>query len=229
MDKLWEDDNCENIRSLYTAYSVPEAAARWCGVPEDSIEQVLKEIVQISSTGGGRGVYKHPQILCIEPRTRAIAQAIEDSTLLCGREDGVPVSGHDHVAYERRHVIGKDLRAWMQKELPNEKPEFLFDELDRQKSSSITPDDYLVLKAKNDALEERLKKAEKWYRSNKEVSTQGHNSYQRVIQTLSEMVLKAPLSGVPNTDAVSVIEVVERKGKVMPVDQRTLAKYLTQK
>jgi hypothetical protein len=63
MDKLWEDDNCENIRSLYTAYSVPEAAARWCGVPEDSIEQVLKEIVQISSTGRGRGVYKHPQIL----------------------------------------------------------------------------------------------------------------------------------------------------------------------
>jgi hypothetical protein len=222
----WKDDNCQNIRSLYSVYSVPEAAARWCGVPDEHLEEVLSEVAQIAESGKGRGIYRHPSIPCIEPRSRAIAQAIDSSALPCGREDGEPVGTNDHVAYERRHIRGKDLKEWMQKELPNEKPEFLFDDVDRQKDIGITTDDYLVLKAKYEACEERLNNAVEWYKDSKAVSTQGHNYYQQVIKTMAEVILDSPLSGVPLTDAKNLINAIEKKGKALP-DAKTIAKYLT--
>jgi hypothetical protein len=65
MTNSWKDNNCAVIKSHYAVYSIPHAAALWCGVTEDLIEQVLAEVTQVSSSGFGRGIWKHPQAPCI--------------------------------------------------------------------------------------------------------------------------------------------------------------------
>lgn len=228
MDKPWENDNCAAIKALYEIYSTPKAAALWCGVPENEIDKIMNEVTQLSETGAGRGIYTHPYIQCIKPRSRAIAEAIESGELPHGREDGFPVENGVHVAYERRHFSGRNLKAWMEKNFPNKKPAFLFDDIERAVNSGISQDDYLTLKAKNEALEERLQNAEKCYQENKPVSTQGHNAYRDMIVALAEVILGKPLTGKPNTDAKALIQEVESKGKALP-SEKTVANYLTSK
>ena len=109
MDDSWKDDNCAAIKAHYAVLSVPRAAALWCGVPDDYLDEVLSEVTQLSESGFGRGVWCHIAVPCLEPRSRAIAEAIESGALPHGREDAVPVAASEHVAYERRHIFGRDL------------------------------------------------------------------------------------------------------------------------
>lgn len=164
MANSWEKDNCAAMKAHYAVFSVPQAAALWCGVPEDQISTVLLETAQLSATGFGRGVWIHPNVPCLEPRSRAIAEAIEDGLLPHGREDGQSVD-NDHVAYERRHFFGRDLRKWIEKAFPNEKPAFLFDDIERNTHSAISADAYRSLKAERDALQKRIDKATESYRT----------------------------------------------------------------
>jgi hypothetical protein len=165
MTDNWKDDNCAAVKAHYAVYSVPHAAALWCGVTEDLIQQVLTEVTQLSQTGFGRGVWKHPQIPCMEPRSRAIAEAIESGSLPHGREDANPVDINDHVAYERRHIFGRDLKKWMETAFPNEKPAFLFDDIERNSHTAISVDSYRALKADRDALQSRVEKAIESYKA----------------------------------------------------------------
>ena len=104
MPRPWENDSCVAMKAKYAVYSVPQAAALWCGVPEDQIEEIVQESVQTSTSGSGRGIWKHPYVKCLEPRSFAIAAAMEDGSLPYGREDGKPVP--DQVAHERRTSSG---------------------------------------------------------------------------------------------------------------------------
>ena len=56
MKENWKDDNCAAMKSHYAVYSVPEAAALWCGVEKDQIDEILSGITQLSESGFGRGV-----------------------------------------------------------------------------------------------------------------------------------------------------------------------------
>lgn len=228
MDKPWENDSCASIKAHYAVYSIPEAAALWCGVTESELKEIITQVKQVAQKGIGRSIYNHPNIPCIEPRSRAIAEAVEKGDIPHGREDGVTIGSGDPASYERRHILGRDLKKWMELNFPNEKPAFLFDDIERAVNSGISQDDYLVLKAKNDALEERLQNAERWYRDNKSVSTKGHNAYRDVIVTLAEVILGQSLTGKPNTDAKALIQAVESKGKALP-GEKTVANYLTSK
>ena len=88
MKENWKDDNCAAMKSHYAVYSVPEAAALWCGVEKDQIDEILSGITQLSESGFGRGVWLHDDVPCLEPRSRAIADAILSDALAHGREDG---------------------------------------------------------------------------------------------------------------------------------------------
>ena len=156
MSDSWKDDNCAAIKAHYAVLSIPKAAALWCGVPDDRLEQVLSEVTPLSPTGMGRSVWCHSEVPCLEPRSRAIAEAIESGELPHGREDASPVEEGNHVAYERRHFFGRDLKAWMEKAFPNEKPEFLFDDIEQNSHSSISAESYRALKAERDSLQKRL-------------------------------------------------------------------------
>lgn len=150
------EDNCEVMKALYSLYSVPQAAALWCGIKEEQVDEILANAEAITETGAGRGIFRHPYVSCLEPRTRAITEAIESGDLAHGREDGRPVASGVHIAYERRHIRGRDLKDWMEKALPNEKPAFLFDDIERSSHSAISRDAYQTLQAENDRLKTRL-------------------------------------------------------------------------
>lgn len=158
MKQPWESDNCAAMKAHYAVYSIPQAAALWCGVPEHQVPRIVEEATALSHSGLGRSIWTHPAVPCLEPRSRAIAEAIEDGSLPHGREDGQTVTG-DHVAYERRHFFGRDLRKWMEKAFPNEKPAFLFDDIERSSHTAISADAYRALKAEHDKLEKRLENA----------------------------------------------------------------------
>lgn len=157
MEKSWETDNCAAVKAHYAIYSIPEAAALWCGVPEKEMLQILEEAKPICPTGLGRNIWSHPAVPCLEPRSRAIAEAIDKGELPHGREDAEPVC--DYVAHERRHFFGRDLKKWMEKAFPNDKPAFLFDDIERSAHTAISPDAFRALKAEHDKLAVRLKNA----------------------------------------------------------------------
>jgi len=140
------------MKAHYAVYSIPQAAALWCGAPENQVEQIVKEATALSHSGLGRSIWTHPGVPCLEPRSRAIAEAIEDGSLPHGQEDGQTVTGNtgNHVAYGRRYFFGRDLRKWMEKAFPNEKPAFLFDDIERSSHTAISADAYRALKAEHD-------------------------------------------------------------------------------
>ncbi len=155
MSKPWEDDSCDQVQSYYTIYSVPVAAALWCGVPPDEIDEHLKVAVQVH-----REVYRHPYIKCLEPRCRAMHEAIDKGALLVSRENSKSFDGTtDHVAPERRHVTRQNLKEWIAREFPADKPAFLFDEVERRTHSAINADAFRALQADRDAVKTELEKA----------------------------------------------------------------------
>jgi len=161
----WKEDSCADVKARYALYSVARAAALWCGVTDDLIEQVLNEASPISETGLGRCIVSHPDAPCIEPRCRAIAEAIESGLLPHCRENGKLVDTGEHAAYERWHISGRALKTWIEEEFPNDKPAFLFDDIERNSHSAITTDAYRTLKADRDALKIRVDNAIEEFKS----------------------------------------------------------------
>lgn len=160
MKRPWENDSCATVQACYTVYHVPVAAALWCGVPEDQVAGELSIAVPIGQSNAlGRAILRHPYLKCLEPRIRAIHSAIDTGELPTCREDGRKAGDQDHVAYERRHVYGLDLKEWAKKIAPTERPAFLFDEIERDTHSAISADSYRVLKAAHDAKELKLTQA----------------------------------------------------------------------
>lgn len=158
MTKKWENDSCEAVQAYYTVYPVPMAAALWCGVPIADVAEVLKECTQ-----DVRGILKHPYISCLEPRCRAIHDAMLSGVLPYSRENGKLVPEKEHVAPERRHVSRRHLKEWIAEHFPSDKPEFLFDELERNTHSAINADTFRALQADRDALKARIDKATEEY------------------------------------------------------------------
>jgi hypothetical protein len=155
MSKRWEDDHCEQVQSYYTIYPVPVAAALWCGVPPDEIDEHLKAASDV-----GRAVYRHPYIKCLEPRCRAIHEAIDKGALFVSRENGKAFDGRtDHVRPDRRHVSRQNLKDWIAREFPADKPEFLFDEVERKTHSAINADAFRALQVDRDAVRAELDEA----------------------------------------------------------------------
>ena len=187
MSDSWKEDNCQSMKAHYAVYSVPQAAALWCGVPENTLQQIVNEATQLSGVGFGRGVWMHSLVPCLEPRSRAIAEAIESGDLPHGREDAQTVE-NDHVAYERRHVFGRELKKWMEKAFPNEKPAFLFDDIEQNSHSSITAESYRALKAERDALKGRVENAVgefKKLRDEKSLLASENESLKAIVKKLS--------------------------------------------
>jgi hypothetical protein len=157
MTKPWENDSCEAVQAYFTVYPVPIAAALWCGIAPAEVQENLD-----MSTQTARGVYKHPYIPCLEPRCRAIHDAIDKGLLPYSRENGKVVE--EYVAVERRHVSRQHLKDWIAAQFPSDKPAFLFDEIERNTHSAINKDAYQALQADRDALRARLEKAADEYR-----------------------------------------------------------------
>jgi len=148
-------NSCDEVKAYYTNYYIPDAAALWCGVPPRDLQDILSMAVE-----KGRNIYAHHKISCLEPRCRAIHDAIDNDKLPCGRDGrGRFFESNDHVAHERRTISRQDLKEWIAKEFPSDKPEFLFDKIERETHVAINADSFRVLQVDRDALAQQLKTA----------------------------------------------------------------------
>lgn len=153
MKQPWESDDCADVRAYHTHYAIPVAAALWCGVPPDQVNTILSQCTQTA-----RAIFAHPSVPCIEPRCRAMHEAIEAGALEY-RRDGRQVGPGEHVAPERRTASREALKAWIARAFPASKPAFLFDEVERNTHPAINADTYRVLKAAHDAKVQALEQA----------------------------------------------------------------------
>ena len=187
MAKPWETDSCETVQSYYSHYTVPQAAALWCKVPPADVKKIIKQATEVA-----RGIYSHPSIPCLEPRCRAIHDAIDNDKLPCGRDGrGRSLDSEHHVAPERRTINRHDLKEWIAKEFPGDKPPFLFDDIERTTHSAISTDAYRALKSDRDKLAARLEKVT----SELQKQRQEKEELDRINRSLTQMVEKANTPG----------------------------------
>ena len=136
--------NAKSCNALQKPYYRPiEAAIRWCGLVEYEA-QILQEIersgIHIPVAG------QFPKWPCLRVNTEKIFDALAHGEMPCGR-DGKTVTPDDHVAPPRRTVRHTDLRIWMAKHYPDQKPDFLFDEIERSAHAAINADSFRALQA----------------------------------------------------------------------------------
>lgn len=149
--------NANSCNALEKPFYRPvEAALRWCGL--------IAHEGEILSAVGDCGIPKtgqFPQWPCLQSNTENIFNAIRIGSLPYGR-DGVTVGRGETVARARLTILHSDLREWMAKHYPAQKPPFLFDEIERKTHAAINKDSFLALQADRDAARAELKKAEEW-------------------------------------------------------------------
>ncbi len=196
-------DNCKYTQAEYQIYSVGKASLLWCGVKEINIDYELSKCVSIGSDSMSKATLRHPTIKCLEPRMRAIFLAIDAGLIPCSRENGRQVD--DYVAYDRRHVYGKDLKEWAKK-LPNsEQPKFLMtvEEL----KPEISHDIYARLKAEYDTLKiehNRIKDV-----------TQNHNyaieAYEKSLKAKNYLIAELEATLAQQSEQISNSEIANMK------------------
>ena len=133
----YDSKSCSTLAKLY--YKPIEAALRWCGLIEHEA-RILKE------TGAELfpPMTAFPQWPCLRLNAEKIYDAIQNKELPHGR-DGRTVAEGDHVAKARITVRHTDLKIWMEKHEPGQKPPFLFEEIERSTHASINADSFRAL------------------------------------------------------------------------------------
>ncbi|CAD6551466.1 hypothetical protein ACFQ3P_30245 [Paraburkholderia sabiae] len=206
--KAWENDSCATVQACFSVYPVAVAAALWCGVSPDEVDEELRRAIPVGQGNAlARATLRHPYLKCLEPRIRAIHAAIDGGELLSCREDGRPVNG-EHVAYERRHVYGQHLKEWAKSIAPSERPAFLFDDVERGIHSAITQEAYQALKAAHDGKEQKLIRANERIRELGEEKARIEaecNSLKGMVDRMSAQLKSAPPGERSETTYLNII------------------------
>lgn len=141
------NDCPHNCRTFYRPI---EAAIRWSGL--ERFESRILEVVGARNTPGPEDFPRWPTLRLNVER---ILDAMRNRELPYGRA-GVTcddVSLLDDPQLSVRHV---DLRAWMTRFYPSQKPAFLFDDIERQLHPTISAESIQVLLADREALRAQL-------------------------------------------------------------------------
>jgi hypothetical protein len=146
--------SCSALEKPY--YRPIEAALRWCGLIDHEAD-----ILQATGEQLLPPISAFPRWPCLRANAEKILDALQNDEIPRGR-DGRTVAANDHVAPARLTIRHADLKAWMARVYPDQKPKFLFDEIERETHTAINADAYLALQADRDALRVRIKNAEEW-------------------------------------------------------------------
>ena len=119
--EIYDSKSCSALEKPY--YKPIEAALRWCNLVQHEA-QILTQVV--SALLPPIGAFTQWQ--CLRANTEKILDATLNGDLVHGR-DGRTVAPGDHVAKERMTIRHTDLKAWMFRHYPDQKPKFLFDEV----------------------------------------------------------------------------------------------------
>lgn len=150
----YDHKSCNALEKPF--YYPIEAAIRWCGLVEQ--EPTILSRLQTKGDIPDAGLF--PQWPCLAVNALKISDAMANGDVRCGR-DGSNVNPDDHVAALRRTVRHTDLREWMSKNYPDQKPEFLFDEIERTTHVAINADSFKALQADRDALRTEIERIRK--------------------------------------------------------------------
>lgn len=148
----YDSKSCNALEKPY--YRPIEAALRWCGL-------IDKEALILTTVGDELvpGPAMFPQWPCLRANSERILEATLNNELPYGR-DGRKVPPGDLVAKHRITIRHSDLKAWMEKFYPGQKPAFLFDDIERTTHAAINADSFRALQVERDALRARIEKAE---------------------------------------------------------------------
>lgn len=149
-----ENYNPKSCNALEKPFYRPiEAALRWCELinhEAEILERVGSELLP--------PIGAFPRWGCLRANAEKILDATLNGDLVYGR-DGRTVSPGDHVAKERMTIRHTDLKAWMLKHYPDQKPKFLFDEVERNTHASYNAATFAALQAERDAARAEIEKA----------------------------------------------------------------------
>jgi hypothetical protein len=199
--KPWETDNCDAVKAYFGYYTVPQAALLWCGVPADRVDAELALAVHVGDNNSlVRAVLRHPYIPCLEPRCRAIHDAIDNDLLPAGRDGGKVFLKKDagHIAYDRRTLNRESLKEWIGKTFPNDKPAFLFDDIERSTHAAINADTFRALQADRDAMKARIEKATEAWKTLKQECDTAKSERDVLRKTVDELNAKLQAVGNPS-------------------------------
>lgn len=244
---MYNPKSCNALERPF--YTPLEAALRWCGLIAHEADILLTAGLGADPLHMVAAAY--PQWPCLRANAEKVLDAILNKELPHGR-DGRTVAPDDHVARHRLTVRHSDLKAWMAKHYPDQKPPFLFDEIERTTHAAITVEALQALQAERDALKARLAKAEDWWELEGkglkaerddlrakleqaetpaalagEPSPKSRNAYLRTIAALGHALIDGG-TGQPHTDAGAILAALAQKGVEAPLQSVTLAGYLKQ-
>ena len=217
----YDAKSCSALTKLH--YRPIDAALRWCGL-------IDHEVKILAATGEAQypPLGSFPMWPCLRNNIEVIIDAIENGDLPCGR-DGKTVNPGDHVAPGRRTVRHTDLKGWMARCYPDQKPMFLFDEVERTTHAAINADSFRALQIDRDALKARLDKAADVYRALKQdrdtiagerdslaamvekmnvPSTRAETTYLNIVGGLLGLMLGKNGAGKPNSEYLNQASVI---------------------
>lgn len=157
MSSSYDSKSCNALEKVF--YYPIEVAIRWCNLVEHEAE-----ILHLMDGALAPNAGLFPQWPCLRLNTERVFDAIENNDLPHGR-DGKFIQPGDHVAPPRRTVRHADLKEWMQRRYPDQKPIFLFDEIERTTHTAINADSFRALQVDRDALKARIDKATEVYKA----------------------------------------------------------------
>ena len=160
MSDEYNPKSCSALEKPF--YRPIEVAIRWCNLIKYE-ETILNKVQDESVPGPGM----FPQWPCLRVNAEKVLDAILSKELPYGR-DGRTVNPGEQVAKHRLTIRHSDLKNWMQKNYPDQKPAFLFDEVERSTHTAINKEAFLALQVERDALNVRLGKATEVYKALKQ-------------------------------------------------------------
>ncbi|CDH34131.1 hypothetical protein [Xenorhabdus bovienii] len=156
----YDSKSCSSLEKAY--YTPVEAALRWCNL-------IAHEVLILERVGTGvlPSVGMFPQWPCLRVNAEKILDAIHNGEIPYGR-DGKTVNQGEQVAKHRLTIRHSDLKTWLTKNYPNQKPPFLFDSIEQKLHAGITVEAYQTLETENKRLNIRLQDAIKTFKQQKE-------------------------------------------------------------
>lgn len=228
---MYDPNSCNALEKPF--YTPLEAAIRWCGLINYE-EEILLRMALISGPVPPVGIF--PQWPCLRVNVEKILYAMDNGELNHGR-DGRPVADDDHVAIPKRTVTHSDLKAWIGERYPDQKPKFLFDDIERTTHSKITVESWQALQADRDALKTRVEKAEALYRDTwsklevkaknwqekyEQAISEAKPSHLLTIAALLELQMEAVAQARPARNQAAIITTITEKFKVHGLGKRNL-------
>ena len=166
MDHQYNPKSCNLLEK--ESYTPLEAAIRWCGLGQHE--------ATILNTIEGRipRPDEFPQWPCLRINLLKIHSAISDHTIDYALSGTVvefapyPRILDGYLSRDELTIHRSDLKHWMSKNYPDQKPAFLFDEIERTTHAAINADTFRALQADRDALKIKLNTLETKYHATEE-------------------------------------------------------------